>query len=185
MTYLNEYLTLEISPTERVAVYQEEGCYPVEDFVGDELGIFTLHKDRFLSNIEQGDYTKELHELVDKVNRDQEQSAIGKYLSTAGFKYKFVSLRGHSQSEWAEVVIYGKEDWMLSNEDTLKAWFRGDVFTLAHEKLVTFTSPDSDRTIDSWEIIDSIGGVMLENYEDTKDFARNDFGIDLPEEATE
>jgi len=185
MTYLNEYLTLEISPTERVAVYQEDGCHPVEDFVGDELGIFTLHKDRSLSNIEQGTENGLLGRLMDKVNRDQEESAIGKYLATAGFYYKFVSLRGYSQSEWADVVIYGKEEWMLLNEDTLKSWFRGDIYTLIHQKLATFTSEDVDIVLKEWYTVDSIGGVMLDNYEDTKDFARNDFGIELPEEATE
>lgn len=185
MTYLNEYLTLEISPTERVAVYPEEQCFPVSDFVGDELGIFTLHKDRSLSNIEQGDYTKELHELMDRVNRDQEESAIGKYLATAGFYYRFVSLRGYSQSDWADVVIYSKDATDLTYETNLESWFRGDIYTLSHEKLITFTSPDTDRVIESWEILDSIGAVMLENYEDTKAFARDDFGIDLPEEAAE
>jgi hypothetical protein len=185
MTYLNEYLTLEISPTERVAVYPEEQCFPVEDFVGDELGIFTLHKDRHLSNIEQGTENGLLHRLMDKVNRDQEESAIGKYLATAGFSYKFVSLRGYSQSDWADVVIYAKDPSLLLNEDSLKSWFRGDIYYLSHEKLVTFTSPDSDRVIESWETLDSIGAVMLDNYEDTKAFARVDFGIELPEEATE
>lgn len=183
MSNLNEYLTLEISETERVAVYQDEYSHPVEDFVGDELGIFTLHKAQWLHSIEQGTETALLHRLMDKVNRDQEQSAIGKYLATAGFDYRFVSLTGYSQSEWADVVIYGRGDWVHNSMDTLLAWFRGDIYSLAHERLVTFTSPDSDRVIKSWETIDSIGGVMLENYEDTKDFARNDFGIELPEEA--
>ena len=179
MTYLNDYLTLEISPTERVAVYLDEDYFPVEDFVGDELGIFTLHKDRHLSNIEQGDHHAALHELMDRVNRDQEESAIGKYLSLHNLVYKFVSLRGYSQSDWADVVIYGTEPWMLLNEDSLKAWFRGDVFTLCHEKRVTFTSEDSDRVIEEWEVIDSIGAVMLDTPEDVIDFARTDFGITL------
>ena len=179
MNDLNEYLTLEISPTERVAVYAEQEYFPVEDFVGDELGIFTLHKDRSLSNIEQGEHSAALHELMDRVNRDQEESAIGKYLSLHNLHYKFVSLQGYSQSDWASVVIYGAEEWMLSNDDTLKSWFRGDVYCLSHEKLVTFTSPDSDRVIDSWETIDSIGAVILDTPEDVISFAKVDFGITL------
>lgn len=184
MTYLNEYLTLEISETERVAVYLDEDYYSLQDVIGDELGIFTLHKDRHLSNIEYGEHTKALHELMDRVNRDQEESAIGKYLSLHNLHYKFLSLRGHSQSDWADVVIYAEESAALDYEGSLKSWFSGDIYTVSHEKLITFTSDLTDRVITSWEVIDSIGCVMLENYEDTKDFARNDFGIDLPEEAT-
>jgi hypothetical protein len=177
--YLNDYLTLEISPTERVAVYLEEECFPAEDFVGDELGIFTLHKDRSLSNIEQGEHSAALHELMDRVNRHQEESAIGKYLSLHNLHYRFVSLQGYSQSDWAEVVIYADDLSALYSEDNLKSWFRGDVYYLSHEKLVTFTSPDSDRTIDSWETIDSIGAVILDTPEDVISFAKVDFGITL------
>lgn len=179
MTTLNEYLTLEISPTERVAVYYEEDYQPLEDFVGDELGIFTIHKDRHLSNIEQGEHSAALHELMDRVNRDQEESAIGKYLSLHNLHYKFVSLRGYSQSDWADVVIYSEHEYALLNEDTLKSWFSGDVFYLSHEKLITFTSPFSDRVIESWETLDSIGGVILDTPEDTIGFAKSDFGITL------
>jgi hypothetical protein len=179
MTYLNEYLTLEISPTERVAVYLEEECFPVEDFVTDELGIFTLRKDRSLSNIEQGEHSAALHELMDRVNRHQEESAIGKYLSLHNLHYRFVSLQGYSQSDWAEVVIYGEEEWMLSNEDTLKSWFRGDVYCLVHEKLATFTSDDVDVVLKKWYTVDSIGAVMLDTPEDVISFAKVDFGITL------
>lgn len=179
MTYLNDYLTLEISDTERVAVYLEEDYFPVEDFVGDELGIFTLHKDRSLSNIERGDHHAALHELMDRVNRDQEESAIGKYLSLHNLHYKFVSLRGYSQSDWADVVIYATDPDTLLSEDSLKAWFRGDVFTLCHEKKITFTSNFSDRVIEQWEVIDSLGAVMLDTPEDVIDFAKVDFGITL------
>ena len=179
MTYLNEHLTLTISDTERVAVYQDEDYYPVEDFVSDELGIFTLHKDRSLSNIERGEHSAALHELMDRVNRDQEESAIGKYLSLHNLHYKFVSLRGYSQSDWADVVIYGDEPWTLLNEDSLKTWFQGDIYTLAHERLITFTSEDSDRVIEEWEVIDSLGAVMLDTPEDVIDFAKVDFDITL------
>jgi hypothetical protein len=177
--YLNEHLTLEISPTERVAVYIEQDYFPVEDFVGDELGIFTLHKDRSLSNIERGEHSQALHELMDRVNRDQEESAIGKYLSLHNLHYRFIKLRGYSQSDWADVVIYGTEEWMLLNDDTLQSWFRGDVFTLAHEKLATFTSADTDLVLDKWITLDSIGAVILDTPEDVIDFARTDFGITL------
>lgn len=179
MTTLNEYLTLEISPTERVAVYYEEDYQPLEDFVGDELGIFTLHKDRHLSNIEQGEHSAALHELMDRVNRDQEESAIGKYLSLHNLHYKFVSLRGYSQSDWADVVIYSEHEYALLNDDTLESWFRGDVFYLSHEKLVTFTSPDTDLVLDKWITLDSISSVILDTPEDVIDFARTDFGITL------
>jgi hypothetical protein len=177
--YLNEHLTLEISPTERVAVYIEQDYFPVEDFVGDELGIFTLHKDRSLSNIERGEHSPALYELLNRVNRDQEESAIGKYLSLHNLHYKFVTLRGYSQSDWADVVIYADDPAILDSDESLKSWFRGDVFMLCHEQLITFTSSDSDRVIEQWETLDSIGAVILDTPEDVIDFAKVDFGITL------
>lgn len=181
MTYLNEYLTLEISETERVAVYQSEDYHPWEDYLGDTLGVFVLERDRYLSDFSRGEHTDSLHSLLNRIDHSQYESAVGKYLSLAGLHYTRLSLRGYSQGDWAEVIIYGDDTWATSKEtaESVKSWFRGDIYDLAHEKLLTFTSEDSDRVIKSWEVLDSIHGVMLESYEDTKDFAKSDFGITL------
>lgn len=179
MTYLNDYLTYNISPTERIAVYQDEYCHDLADFVGDDLGVFTIAKHSHLRDIEQGDLTAALHDLTDRIARNQYESAIGKYLTLNNCHYKFLDLQGYSQSEWATVVIYSTDPNDLLSDVTVKVWFRGDIYTLAHERLCSFTSTETDRIIESWETIDAIGGVMLDTPEDTISFAKHDFIVTL------
>jgi len=150
-----------INETTRVRAYYDEDSYSLDYAVGDELGVYTLDISRGYGNIEQGNYTKELGYLQDKLTRDQWESGLGKYLALAGMKYQFVSLRGYSQGDWADVVIYTNEDYDLNaSAETLDTWFKGDIFTVCLEKLEVYTNL-AGNTIERWEIEDSIGCITF------------------------
>lgn len=153
---------LVINDTTRVKAYYDSDSYSLDYVVGDELGVYTLDISRGYKNIEQGDLTGQLAELQDRLTRDQWESGIGKYLALAGMNYKFVSLRGYSQGEWAEVVIYTDEDYDLkSSAEALDTWFKGDIFTVCLEKLHTYTEHSTGQTIERWEVEDSIGCITF------------------------
>jgi hypothetical protein len=152
---------LVINDTTRVRAYYDEDSYSLDYVVGDDLGVYTLDISRGYKDISQGDYTEELGRLQDRLTRDQWESGIGKYLATAGYTYKFVSLRGYSQGDWADVVIYTNDTYDLTaSGEALDTWFKGDIFTVCLEKLETYTS-SSGNTIERWEIEDSIGCITF------------------------
>lgn len=152
---------IAINDTTRVKAYYDEDSYSLDFVVGDELGVYFIKPSRGYSHHDQGDYTDQLSELYYKTNHLDYESAIGKYLALTGMKYKFVSLRGYSQSDWAEVVIYTDEDYDLeSSAEALQTWFAGDIFTVCLEKLETYTSA-SGNTIERWEVEDSIGAITF------------------------
>jgi len=156
---------LVINDTTRVKAYYDEDSHSLDFIVGEDLGVYFIRPTRSYDRHNQGDYTEQLTELNYKVryhnNTDMVESAIGKYLALAGMNYKFVSLRGYSQSDWADVVIYTDEDYDLkSSAEALDTWFKGDIFTVCLEKLETYTS-SSGNTIERWELEDSIGQVIF------------------------
>lgn len=155
-----------INDTTRVKVYIDDNYCPLEDIVGEEFGVYTLDISRGYNAIEQGDRTADLDRLIRGLNldyrtdwRDIKRRALELYFNLSGLNYQFVSLRGYSQSEWADVLVYGDYD-LAGSIEALEAWYTGDVFTVALEKLETYTS-SSGNTIERWELEDSIGQVIF------------------------
>ena len=177
MTYLIEHLTTELDETNRLAVYQDEFLYNYQDIIGDELGVFTLKVARGLKEIEGGKLTGELNSLARNVHEWQLESACRKYLTLTGLEFMEVNLQGYSPSEWATVLVYGDGPWINEAAKSLKAWFRGDVYTIAHEQLVTYTATNGN-TIERWEVIDSLGGVLADSGDEIKALAFENFALE-------
>ncbi len=173
-------LELQLDDTNRLTAYHDDYCHDLEDFIGDGFGVYTLAIARDLSPIKNGDLTSDLDRLTRSVHSWQVQSAVGKYLAISGKHYRKVSLQGYSQGDWAEVFIYADEEWILepNSADTLKAWFRGDIYTVCHEVLHTYTEAFTGRTLTRWETEDSLGGCLVEREEDLLNYAE-DFELTL------
>ncbi len=167
----------------RVGVYYEESRYGADELLGDGFGMFTLRIDRFLRRQDFGEFTDELTRLADRVSLDQLESAVGKYLNLSGKNYRTISLQGASQSDWAEVIVYSDEDFILTPEfrSALKSWWSGDIYTLVHQRREVYTNADGTKTIENWETVDSIGGIMVDDYDELIPICRDTFT--LPEEA--
>lgn len=157
---------LVINDTTRVKAYYDSDSHSLDFIVGDELGVYFIRPTRNYDRHNQGDYTYQLTELNYKVryhnNTDMVESAIGKYLALAGMNYQFVSLRGYSQGDWADVVIYTDEDYGLTaSAEALDTWFKGDIYTVCLEKLHTYTEHSTGQSIERWEVEDSIGAITF------------------------
>jgi hypothetical protein len=175
----------------RLALWPELGQVDLEDILGDLIGVQTLSIDRFLSEIKTNDKHRDpIAEIVERHGRrtTETETAISKHLSRAGMTYQFVSLRGYSQGDWAEVVIYADSDTvgnLNGAADELRAWFRGDIFNITLETLKTYTAPDGE-TLARWEIEDALGGMVIsESYGlknrdiDWDTLALDAFGLDI------
>jgi hypothetical protein len=175
---------IQISETERVKLYFDENCYDLMDAVGDSFGVFTVDIARGFSYIEQGEYTDALNRFRRRTHgRDQLQRAIELYLSLAGMNYEYVSLRGHSQGDWADVIVYGDYD-LTGTIQALRDWFSGDIFVIAHEKLHAYAeigNPENNYT--QWELEDAIGNVMLSKDYTFEQASHDHFGYLFESEA--
>jgi hypothetical protein len=169
---------IEISDGLRVAAYYDEWRQD-GPFDWGVLFVQTLRKDNYMSELTTDDghrsaireiqennphtsYDGYSRERLDKRN-EWERAAITRHLTRAGYDCTFAELRGFSQGEWLDAVIYAKAGEirdLAETVDEINAWFRGDVYTLALEELVTYTAA-TGSTIERWEAEDSIGGVIL------------------------
>jgi hypothetical protein len=176
---------------QRLALWPELGQVDFEDVLGDLVSVQTLDIDRFLSEIKTEDeHRGPIGEIVARHGRrtTETETAISKHLTRAGMNYQFVSLRGYSQGDWAEVVIYAEAETignLNSAADTLEAWFRGDIFTLTVETLKTYQAADGE-SLARWEIEDALGLMVIsESYGqknldiDWNTLALDAFGLDI------
>lgn len=175
---------IELSETERINLYYDTDQYGLDFIVGDELGVYTIDIARNFHHISQGDRTSDLDRLIRNLAneyrtdwRERKTRAIELYMSMAGLNYKLISLRGPSQSDWADVVIYGNDMDLDSCVEALDSWFTGEVFTIVHEKLHTYADIfDPASTIERWEVEDSIGCITFGKGYDFEQSARDHFG---------
>lgn len=167
---------------ERVCAYPDMTTYILEEVIGDEYGVIVLDGARGLSATYGDTHHMEdaIRGLADNFYRgssngwwDKRNRAIHLYLNLYGFDSVIHTLQGHSQGEWAEVVIFRKR---YPNEtgsivDVVKyvnAWFAGDIYSVIHEKLETYANIDNaEDTVEKWNEVDAIHCIMLL---DTKDF---------------
>jgi hypothetical protein len=178
----------------RLALWPELGQVDLEDILGDLIGVQTLSIDRFLSEIKTNDKHRDpIAEIVERHGRrtTETETAISKHLNRAGMNYQFVSLRGYSQGDWAEVVIYADGDTignLNGAADELKAWFRGDIYNITLETLKTYTAPDGE-SLARWQIEDAVGGMVISKSYGEKNgdidwdtLALDAFGLDITKE---
>ena len=176
----------EFTPTDRITLYYDDDQYDLEWILGEEVGVYTIDIERNFHAMESGPRTKDLDGLIRNLNndyrtdwRERKLRAIELYMNLSGLEYRQVSLRGPSQSDWADVVIYADPTDRVdleACEEGLRDWFRGDVFTIAHESLEVYTNPANGRTIERWELQDSIGSILPVKGQTFEDMAKTYFG---------
>lgn len=144
--------------------------YDIADIMSSDFEIDTLDIARGYNNISTNSDLKDgIERIVSSLNyhthrnyQDARQRVIGAWLSAKGYAFKFVSLRGYSQGEWADVVIYTpieNADYLEGEFKALGDWFRGDIYNVAKEQRKIYRAEDGD-TIELWETVESVGGVF-------------------------
>lgn len=153
--------------------------YDLGDVLTDDTGVQTLSIARGYNNISTDDDLKDgIERIVASLNyhthrsyQDARERVISAWLSAKGYAVKFVSLRGYSQGEWADVVMYTPlesdltADYLNGEARTLRAWFRGDIYNVAKEQRKIYRAEDGD-TIEQWETIDSIGRIIADSRDE-------------------
>lgn len=170
----------------RIALHRSETPVfenPIET-LGGEVGCFPVRTARGLNGVfgdlETCDELMQISKdalLKADYDTDTPTEDLIKHLEGKGLEVLPVDLRGYSQGEWMDVLLwtsrdkYGLEDngpvarnFLEHVSSDLGCWFRGDVYTLAVEELVTYHGPNG-KTIVRWETVENVDPVY-ENYFD-------------------
>lgn len=171
---MNELMHV-IDDTHRLKALPSNDYFEMVDVLGDGWNVYTLNCADRLSPINCGwlnDELKSINRRYEFFARDYQAHLIKVYLAIKGVEYREISLRGYSQGEWHEVIIYSDKagndaSWMDDREclEPLRAWYRGDVFDVIAEKLTTWQNVETMETKTTWEEVSRLGGVLLtDNY---------------------
>ncbi len=162
----------ELDDNTRITAYYDNYPYDLPELVGDNFGIQTLNISKDYREINFSDEVMDIVERVkNSVNyfthnnyQEKRERILTFWLSRRGYCFEFITLRGYSQSDWADVLVYTKLDQEYLNHriSELKDWFRGDVYLVAVERKKVFTASDGE-TLERWDIEDSVSGVLVDN----------------------
>lgn len=155
---------LENGQGNRVAIYYDnEAECPL--LWWDNLGCQVISSGRHISDFgttEENDWHSDLvRDLIrdhkDTYVQEELEQRIREYFDGYGegeYAVSFRTLRGATQGDWAKVVFYGESSEDLDRAARYtEAWFAGEVFFLAHEVEVIYTSPKGN-TKKFWELAD-------------------------------
>lgn len=162
--------TFPLDSDNRIAVWQDEYFIDyLTEWDHDCFGLWTLDAARGLRNLElnASNHAYDLTNIREWQTRDNAANEMLKHLRRAGYLAKEIALRGYSQSEWLDALIWttlknNAEEALEAFEDELQSWFRDGFYNVALEKRVVYTAPDR-RTLEQWEIEHAIGGVLFTN----------------------
>jgi hypothetical protein len=176
---------------QRLALWPEYGQINFDEILGDFTGVQTLDIDRGLGELTTNDkHRDKIAEIVSWYGRHakETETAIAKHLTRAGLSYEFVSLRGYSQSDWAEVVIYADKEFfgnLTAEKNVLDAWFKGEIYNLTLENLKTYKAEDGE-SLGRWRIEDTLSQIVISDSYGIKDYsidwdtlALDCFGLDI------
>jgi hypothetical protein len=165
--------TLELNADYRYALYYDDSAFDyLSDWDHDSWGLYTLSSSQWTRNLALDTFgINDRIRTAWEYNRDE--SAAAKAIERAGYCQQQVLLRDYnSQSVWAETIVYWDPELLTESKgliDELKAWFGGNVFTVALEHRDVYYGPNG-KTIETWEIEESLSNVIFfDGYEFTAD----------------
>jgi hypothetical protein len=156
--------TIEIDDKTRYALYLDSYSFDyLKEYEWEGLGVFTISKSSrtYDLSLDLDGLNNRLENLKENYYIEDSQAAIIKAITRAGYLHKFVTLKDYP-SVWHDLVIYWDPKVIPSIDGFLEefeAWYCGNVYVVALETLETYVG--RYRTIEQWEVSDSIGGILL------------------------
>ena len=159
--------TLEISKKYRYALYWDTDYFDYLTEWDHEWGLYSMDYPGRLGKLELDTHGLN-QDLAFMLNyrggidaREDDELAATKHLARKGFECQFLALRGSSQGEWHDVVIYWPKSCNYRDTwEELREWYRGMVYDVSLEELVSYYGSNG-RHMEIWETTESIGRVMF------------------------
>lgn len=175
-TYLHQ-----IDETTRLVAYPDFANWDLFEILGDGWNIETISCADRLAEINYGIFKDELGSIKKRLDYALDSyrgHALKLYLSIKGVAYVEKLLRGYSQGEWHEVLIYNSNreesaDWLKDSKsfDELRAFYRGDIFAIESQKLEIYTNLRNGDILEKWEMVDCRSGVLINDEADLASIA--------------
>lgn len=155
----------------RLAIWPELGAIELTEIIGDLASYQTIEIARNFKDISTNDEHREpIAEILEQYKRGNiadYEVAIAKHLERANMDFRFLSLRGYSPSEWAEIVLYAPKNLfenLTAVSNDIKGWFAGDIYTVTLDTLKLFVAQDGEIRAE-WQTEDSLSLIVFsESY---------------------
>lgn len=168
-----------------VAETSSDGENNPQFIIGDIFGLVTLSRHGFREYLPYGydgataaDYLSETY--VTYSRQETRLKAFARDLSLRGYKTAVVTLQGYSQGEWADAVIFTKEEIDFGGlVENVRTWWRGDVYDLFVQYRKIYTATDG-ATIERWEDVeDTRNSLYLLEYGDLTEEIAGEYWADV------
>lgn len=163
--------THQINETTRLVAYQDLLSWDFDETLGYGWNIETISCADRLAEINYGVFKDDLAQVKKRFDygfNSQIAHALKLYLSLKGVAYIEKVLRGYSQGEWHQVLIYNSTpdesaDWLNDPNSfrPLETFYRGDIFVVETQKLEIYTNLTNGDILERWEMVDSRAGVLI------------------------
>lgn len=159
--------TIALSDKYRYAQYTDDYYF---DYLGEydhPFAVYSMDYPGRLGKLELDTYGAN-PDLSDMLNyrgfndeSDDDETAAEKHLARRGYCCEFLALRGNSQGEWHDVVVYWPDNIDLSGQwDELREWYRGNVYAIHLEELVNYYGTNG-KHFEQWETVDAVSQVIF------------------------
>jgi hypothetical protein len=180
--------TYELTHDQRIIVSEDQHYFDyLTEWDHDAFGVFTISSATNLRNLALDNFgiNERLMQVMEwhehSWNHDTTNKALGKAIERAGYDYKFLHLKGHSQGEWHYVVAYWKKELMGDASGTwgeLESWYRDGTAVVSLQTKVVYTAPDG-RTTEEWDGQETVWQVLFtDSYPLTKENAMEILGME-------
>jgi hypothetical protein len=158
----------QISPTVRVVAEYEQDYETIGEVANNiGIGVQTLHHpSQFRSYSTDDEFGNDIQAILGNgLDNDEVESQVSKYLTNWNVPFIITCLKGFSQGEWHDMVIYSPDkSWTIGHlegvAENFDALFAGEVYRVYVEHAKVFTAPDGD-TRTEWNADESFGSVEI------------------------
>lgn len=161
----------QISPTVRVVAEYEQDYETIDEVAKNVgIGIQTLRvPNNFYSYSTSDEYSDDIQAIIGmgqyNYEFDKVEPKVSEFLTAQGIPFIITCLKGFSQGEWHDVVVYDvTKTWTVEQLEgqaqEFDSLFAGEVYRVNVEHATVFTSPNGD-TRTEWTIDESFETIQV------------------------
>jgi hypothetical protein len=180
-----------ISPTVMVTAEYEMDYETIDQRANDiGLGVQTLHfPTQFRAYSTDDEWTNDIQAILGQGIYDgshaETESKISEFLTNKGIPFIIANLKGFSQGEWHDMVIYSPDKSWTTEQlegvaEEFDALFAGEVYRVEVLNAKTYTARDGDTVI-KWIHDDSFGYTQVTEklFTLNADFIKETFNLEV------
>lgn len=161
-----EVETIQIDEDNRIVVYYDESSEDPRDW-GWDVQVYELnHRYGYAADNYDGepalDMFNEVYDRTVDLDKAMRAMRLWMYLEDDTRVVKSVDVPVYRYTY--NYLAFGEsEEAIDSFMEVFSRWLQGEVYLLCHERREQWTNADETRKMDTWEVVDSLGGCYLDH----------------------